>query len=57
MELFHALLNEGRALRDRLAVTGEHPEVKRKLDHLVDLQYLNGSQAEKLRRLIKAVNP
>lgn len=55
MELFHALLNEGRVLRDRLAASGEHPLILAKLNHLVDLAYLKGGQAEKLRNLLKAV--
>ena len=55
METFLALLNDGRALRDKLALSGEHPEVLKKLNHLVDLAYLKGGQAEKLRNLIKQV--
>jgi hypothetical protein len=56
MERFTALLVQGRVLRDKLALSGDHPEIKRKLDHLVDLAYLKGGEAEKLRNLIKAAS-
>lgn len=56
METFLALLNEGRALRDKLMLSGEHPEVLRKLLYLCELKYLKGGEAEKLRNLIKRVN-
>lgn len=49
------LMVEGRALRDQLQLTGEHPTILAKLDHLVDLAYLNSSQAEKLKNLIAQV--
>jgi hypothetical protein len=57
MELFLPLLREGRALRDKLALSGEHPEILRKLEHLCELNYLKGGQAEKMRNLLKAVQP
>lgn len=49
-----ALMRDGRTLRDRLAMTGELPEVKRKLDHLVDETYLPIALGEKLKRILEA---
>lgn len=50
------LVMDGRTLRDKLTLSGEHPEILRKLNHLVDLAYLNSSQAEKLKNLLALVN-
>lgn len=46
------LVMAGRALRDQLTLTGEHPELLRKLNDLVDLSYLTSPQAEKLKNLL-----
>ena len=54
METYRALLNDGRALRDKLALSGDHPEILKKLLYLCELNYLKGGEAEKLRNLIKA---
>lgn len=48
------IMRDGRALRDKLALSGEHPEVKRKLDHLVDETYLPVALGEKLKRILEA---
>lgn len=48
------IMREGRALRDRLAMTGEKPEVKRKLDHLVDETNLPIALGEKLKNILRA---
>lgn len=48
-----ALMRDGRALRDKLALSGDRPEVKRKLDHLVDEQYLTVALGEKLKRILR----
>lgn len=50
------LVMDGRALRDQLTLTGEHPLILAKLNHLVDLAYLNSSQVEKLKNLLKQAN-
>ena len=47
------IMREGRALRDRLAITGEHPEVRRKLDHLVDENFLPVALAQKLKNILE----
>jgi hypothetical protein len=49
------LVLDGRALRDQLTLTGEHPEILRKLNDLVDLAYLDSPQSEKLKNLIAQV--
>jgi hypothetical protein len=49
----HPLILDGLALRDHLTLTGEHPEILAKLNHLVDLAYLNPAQTEKLNNLLK----
>lgn len=48
------IMRDGRALRDRLAMTGELLEVKRKLDHLVDETYLPIALGEKLKNILEA---
>jgi len=48
------LILEAKALRDRLTLSGEHPEILKKLNHIVDLADVNSGQAEKLKRLIAA---
>ncbi|WP_160106167.1 hypothetical protein [Pseudomonas izuensis] len=52
----NSLILDGRTLRDQLTRTGEHPEILRKLNDLVDLSYLDSPQAEKLKNLIAKVN-
>ncbi|MFZ3207054.1 MAG: hypothetical protein WA161_24725 [Pseudomonas sp.] len=47
------LMREGRALRDKLALSGELLEVKRKLDHLVDETYLPIALGEKLKNILR----
>lgn len=51
----HPLMMEGRALRDKLKLSGEHPDVLRKLDHIVDLKSIHGGTAQKLKNLIALV--
>lgn len=48
------IMRDGRALRDKLALSGEHPEVKRKLDHLVDENFLPVALGEKLKNILRA---
>lgn len=48
-----AIMREGRALRDKLALSGEKPEVKRKLDHLVDEANLPIALGEKLKNILR----
>lgn len=43
---------EAQELRDRLALTGEDPGLVRKLDALLSQNYLKGSEAVKLLKLI-----
>ncbi|MCE6980747.1 hypothetical protein EI534_25910 [Pseudomonas frederiksbergensis] len=50
------LVMDGRVLRDQLTLTGEHPEILAKLNHLVDKAYLNPAEAEKLKQLLALVN-
>lgn len=48
------LMQRGRLVRDSLHLSGAHPEIKRKLDHIVDLRWINSAMAEKLKNLIEA---
>lgn len=48
------LMQQGRLVRDSLHLSGTHPEIKRKLDHIVDLRWINSAMAEKLKNLIEA---
>lgn len=53
MKSAHELIAEGKALLDKLAATGQHPGIARKLDHLVNKPYpLHGGELLKLERLI-----
>lgn len=48
------IMRAGRALRDKLALSGDKPEVKKKLDHLVDETYLPIALGEKLKNILRA---
>lgn len=57
MNITHAnpLMMEGRRVRDHLKLSGEHPDVLRKLDDIVDQQSIHGGTALKLQNLLDAV--
>lgn len=46
------LKQAGRVLRDKLALSGENPELLRKLNALVDSAYLQAGDLAKLRKLL-----
>lgn len=48
----HDLKQAGKALRDRLAVTGEDPELLRKLNALVDAVHLQAGDLAKLAKIL-----
>ncbi len=47
------LVMQARALRDRLALSGDHPMILAKLNHIVDKAYVNPAEREKLKNLIR----
>lgn len=48
------LMRDGRALRDKLALSGDKPEVLAKLNHLVDENFLPIALGEKLKNILEA---
>ena len=52
MKSQHDLKHAGRALRDKLALSGEDPELLRKLNALVDAVHLQAGDEAKLSRLL-----
>lgn len=52
MKSQHDLKQAGKALRDRLAVTGENPILLAKLNALVDAVHLQAGDEAKLRKLL-----
>lgn len=50
------LMQRGRRVRDSLALTGDHPELLAKLDHLVDEPNLNPALALKLSNLLDKID-
>lgn len=52
MKSQHDLKLAGRVLRDQLTLSGENPELLRKLNALVDAVHLQAGDLAKLRRLL-----
>lgn len=51
----HPLMQEGRRVRDALRLSGQHPDVLRKLNDIVDLRSIHGGTAVKLQNLLNLV--
>lgn len=51
----HPIMQEGRRVRDALKLSGQHPQVLRKLEDIVELHHIHGGTALKLQNLLNLV--